>query len=109
MEVTISGRHVDVTDAMREHARERVERLERFSPHLMRARVTLSIEGDRHFAEVIGVVRGKADVVAKDESHDMYGSIDHAVAKVEKQLQKLEGRMKDRREAQREEKRTPLE
>lgn len=105
MEVTISGRHVDVTDAMRRYARERVARLERFSPHLMRAQVTLAIEGDRHWAEVIGTVRSKGEAVAKHESHDMYLSVDQAVSKVEKQLHKLEHRFRFRahRESQREE------
>jgi len=97
LEVVISGRHVDVTDSMREHARERVERLGRYSSHLMRVRMTLEIEGDRHLAEVIGVVRSKGEVVGKHESHDMYLSIDHAVLKVEKQLHKLEARFKSRR------------
>ena len=99
VDVTISGRHVDVSDAMKQYARERVEKFERFSPHLMRAQVTLSIEGERHQAEVIGVIRSKTDVVAKHESHDMYLSIDNAVAKAEKQLHKLEERFHSRREA----------
>lgn len=97
MDIVISGRHVEVTDAMREHARERVGRLERYSSHLMRATVTLTIEGDRHAAEIIGVVRSKSDAVAKHESHDMYLSIDHAVSKIEKQLRKLEARFKTHR------------
>jgi putative sigma-54 modulation protein len=97
LDVTISGRHVDVTDAMRDHAREQVAKLERHSSHLMRATVTLAIEGERHLAEVIGVIRGKSDVVGKHESHDMYLSIDQAAAKVERQLQKLEAKYHDHR------------
>ena len=103
MDVTISGRHVEVTDAMRDHARERVGKLERFSPHLMHATVILAIEGDRHTAEVIGAVRSKGDIVAKHESHDMYLSIDQAISKAERQLRKLEERFRHRRETQREE------
>jgi len=101
LDVTISGRHVAVTDAMREHARERAARLERLGSHLMRVRMTLSIEGDRHTAEIIGTVRSKGEFVAKHESHDMYLSIDQAVDKMERQLRKLEERFKGRREAQR--------
>jgi len=101
LEVSISGRHVAVTDAMREHARERVQRLERYSPHLTRARVTLSIEGDRHMAEIVASVKRRGRLVAKSETHDMYQSIDQAMVKVEKQLHKLEDRVKDRREGAR--------
>lgn len=101
MEVTISGRHVAVTDAMREHARQRVQRLELFARHLMQAKVTLSIEGERHTAEIVGHVRGKSSIVAKSQSHDMYLSIDRATERMEKQLHKLEDRFKDRREGTR--------
>ncbi len=98
MEVTISGRHVAVTDAMRERARERAQRFEEFSRNVMRLKVTLTIEGERHMAEFIATVRRKGEVVARGESHDMYLSIDQAVAKLEKQLHRLEERIKLRRQ-----------
>jgi len=92
---------VEVTDAMRTHARERVEKLERYSAHLMHVAVTLSIEGERHTAEMLASFKGRGDVVAKCETHDMYQAIDQAIGKVETQLRKLEARVKDRREASR--------
>lgn len=98
MDLNISGRHVAVTDAMRAHARDRAAKLEHMGPHLMRTRVTLSIEGDRQTAEVLASVRGKGELVAKAESHDMYVSIDQAISKMEKQLQKVEERFKHRRD-----------
>ena len=101
LDLSISGRHVAVTDAMREHARQRAEKLDYLSPPLMRVRVTLSIEGDRQRAEIVGSVRRKGEVVAKAESHDMYLSIDRAAAKFEKQLGKIEERFKRRRESAR--------
>ena len=101
MDIRISGRHVEVTDAMRAHARERVEKLERYSPHLTHVAVTLSIEGARHTAEMLASFKGRGDVVAKCETHDMYQAIDQATGKIEKQLRKLEARVKDRRDVSR--------
>ena len=101
MNVTISGRHVAVTDAMREHARVRAERLERLSEHLMGAKITLSMEGGRQIAEIVASVRRHGEMVAKSESHDMYLSIDQATSKIEKQLQKLEERSRGKRAAAR--------
>ena len=101
MHVRISGRHVAVTDAMRQHARDRVQRLERYSHHIMHVGVTLSIEADRHTAEIVASVRKKGELVAKAESHDMYQSVDQAADKMEKRLHKLEGRAKGRRGASR--------
>ncbi len=100
MDITISGRHVAVTDAMRDHARQRAERLTRME-HIQGVRITLAIEGDRKLAEVIVSVRAHGELVAKSETHDMYASIDEAVAKCEKQLQKIEERFRTRREAAR--------
>ena len=97
LDVTISGRHVAVTDAMREHARQRAEKLAALSPHLMRAKITLSIESGRQIAEVIASVRSCGEMVAKSESHDMYAAIDAAIAKIEKQLHKIEDRFREAR------------
>ena len=99
MELSISGRHVDVTDAMRDHASERMQRLERYSSHIMRVRVTLSIEGDRHLAEIVASIRRRGELVAKSETPDMYLSIDQATEKMERQLHKVEERNKEHRDA----------
>ena len=58
MELIISGRHVDVTDAMREHARARAEKLGRISNHLMHITVTLAIEGERSRYDLMKSVTG---------------------------------------------------
>jgi ribosomal subunit interface protein len=101
VDVTISGRHVEVTDAMREHARERAEKLATLSPHLMHAKITLSIESGRQIAEVVATVRRRGETVAKCESHDMYAAIDEAAAKIERQLHKTEDRFRAKRDAAR--------
>ncbi len=101
MDVTISGRHVAVTDAMRDHARERAEKLAALSQHLMRVKITLSIESARQIAEIIASVRKHGEMVAKSESHDMYAAIDEAIAKIEKQLHKIEDRFRMKRDAAR--------
>jgi putative sigma-54 modulation protein len=101
VEVTISGRHVAVTDAMREHAQQRAEKLGALSQHLMHAKITLSIESGRQIVEVIATVRKHGEMVAKSESHDMYGAIDEAIAKIEKQLHKIEDRYRTKRDAAR--------
>jgi ribosome-associated inhibitor A len=101
VDVTISGRHVAVTDAMREHARQRAERLAGLSRRLMRAKITLSIEPGRQIAEAVVSVRRHGEMVAKSESHDMYAAIDEAIAKIEKQLHRIEERFRQKRDAAR--------
>jgi len=98
LDLTISGRHVAVTDAMRDHARQRAAKFEQFSKHLMGVKVTLTIEGGRQTAEFVARARGKGELVSKAVTQDMYASIDQAAVKLEKQLDKLEARIRDRRE-----------
>jgi ribosomal subunit interface protein len=86
---------------MREHARQRAEKLASLSQHLMRAKITLSIESDRQIAEVVASVRKHGEMVAKSESHDMYAAIDQAIAKIETQLHKIEDRFRAKRDAAR--------
>jgi putative sigma-54 modulation protein len=83
---------------MREHARQKAEKLSRVSNMIMRVTVTLSIESDRQLAEVAATMRHRGEVVAKAESHDMYASIDQAMSRLEKQLHKVGDRIKDKRE-----------
>ena len=98
MDINISGRHVAVTDSMREHARGLAERMEKYSAHLMHVKVTLAIEGERKIAEFVGAVRARGEAVAKVESHDMYLAIDQAAANLDRLLEKHEARFKRRRD-----------
>jgi putative sigma-54 modulation protein len=106
VEVIISGRHVSVTDAMREHAQQRAEKLATLSQHLMHVKITLGIESGRQIVEVIATVRKHGEMVAKSESHDMYGAIDEAILKIEKQLHKSEDRFRTQRDAARQKRTT---
>ncbi len=54
-------------------------------------------------AEAVARTRGKGEAVAKSVSHDMYASIDQVISKIEKQLQKVEARYKQRRNGSKEE------
>jgi ribosome-associated inhibitor A len=86
---------------MREHARQRAEKLASSSQHLMSVKITLSIEGTRQIVEVIASVRKHGEMVGKSESHDMYAAIDEAISKIEKQLHKSEDRFRAKRDAAR--------
>ncbi|MCX6357989.1 MAG: ribosome-associated translation inhibitor RaiA [Candidatus Aureabacteria bacterium] len=88
---TVTGRHVDVTNSMKEYAREKLGRVMRERPHLNEVHVIMDVEKYRHRLEV--AARGKnLDLFCKEETDDMYTSIDRAVAKLERQLLKFKER-----------------
>ena len=97
MELTITGRHVDVTEAMRDHARSRTDRLSEHFLRLFRMRVTLDIDNGAHTAEIIASPRRGNPLVACGRARDMYAAIDAAADKMEGELRRLKDRVKDHR------------
>ncbi len=97
MQVSISGRHVDVTNAMREHAQQRGERLgDHFMP-IDRLQVTLEIDGKAHAVEMIASMQKGDPLVAHSRTEDMYSAIDLAAEKLEHQLRRLKDKVRRHR------------
>ena len=94
MQIHITGRHVEITDGIREHVYDKVERTLADFPRVEDVRVVLDLQKLIHFAEVL--VQGKnIHVEAKSESENMYTSIDEALDKAERQLRKLREKVQD--------------
>ena len=90
------GRDIDVTDAMRSYAEDKLAKLDRFSDQIVDARVVMSYD-DR-----IGGVPAKVEVQlnvpngmvrAEERGADTYAAIDLVVDKLERQLKKFKGRL----------------
>jgi len=93
VQLTISGRHVDVTDALRSHVEERIEHLQKYFDRITRVDVILSVEKFRHRAEV--TLHGNHMVAHADEvTDDMYASIDRAAHVIEKRVRRYKERLK---------------
>jgi len=88
MDIEITGRHVDVTDSMRDYAEKRLGKLEDEFPRLDSAHVIMDIQKYMHIAEVIVHARRHIRLEAKESSESMYASIDQVVDKIEKQLRR---------------------
>lgn len=94
MQVHITGRHVEITDGIREHVYDKVERTLSDFPRVEDVRVILDLQKRIHFVEVL--VQGKnIHVEGTDSSENMYTSIDHALEKAERQLRKLREKVQD--------------
>jgi putative sigma-54 modulation protein len=87
MRVIITGRHVEVTTALRRYIENRMKRLERYGLKLGDIQVVLAVEKYRHTAEVILPVNG-AVLQGKASTTEMYASVDQLFDKVGRQLQK---------------------
>jgi putative sigma-54 modulation protein len=91
MKVQVRGKGVQVTDALREYADRKVNKLTNHFASLTGATVTESIQGKQHRVEV--QLEGDG-IKLRGEEHgdDMYAAIDRVVDKLERQMQKYKGR-----------------
>ncbi len=95
MILEITGRHVEITPALKSYARKRLGRISRLALKGLKADVKLSVEKYRHSAKIT-VSFGREKVLVKEETDEMYRSIDLAVEKIEKRLRKIKEKQKSR-------------
>lgn len=87
MKLTVAGRNIEITDGIREHLQNKMDKTIRDLAEETDVHVALSVEKHRHFAEV--TVKSKGFTVhSKEETDDLYASMDNALTKIEKQLRK---------------------
>ena len=87
MEITVKGKNFDITDSLRNHAKQKLSKTTRFSDNVMTAEVVLATERNWHVAKITLNCKG-SDLHAEEKSTDMYNSIDRVVEKLERELKK---------------------
>jgi putative sigma-54 modulation protein len=96
MNITTTARHYDLAPALKDYAEDKVRNLKKYFDHIVNVHVIFSLEKYRQRVEVTLHVNGK-DMIGHAESEDMYLSVDRAVDKLEEQLKRHHGRLKDRK------------
>jgi len=92
MNVTVTGRHMEMTDALKAYIQTGLEKVESHFDNAFDADVVLDVEKHRHIAEVNLIANG-VRIHSKEASSDMYASLDAALAKLEKQIRKYKDRI----------------
>lgn len=85
----ITGRHIEITDAMKAHAQEKAEKLPKYYDSI--TQVEILVDGQRTDSievEVIARAEHTAPFVATEIGDDAYACIDLAIHKIERQLHK---------------------
>jgi putative sigma-54 modulation protein len=94
MKVTYAGRHFELTDALKAHIESGLQKLEAHGQKITEVDVVLDVQKLDHIAEININANGN-HAHSKEATHDMYASVDAAMAKLEKQLRKSRDRSKD--------------
>ena len=98
MEFEYTGRHVDVTPALRAHVEDHFQKMDHiFNDTTARAHVIIEVEKNRQIGEVLVHWRDHT-LTATDTNADMYLALTRAIAKIEKQALKLKKKIIDRKQ-----------
>jgi len=99
MKIKIAGRHTDASPALRDYVIEKTEALERFFDRIISVDVVLSVEKERQIADFHAHLTNRKLITAREESTDMYASIDKAIDRMKRQLVKFKDQLHDVRVA----------
>ena len=98
MQIIVKGRHLDLTDPIKDYVDEKVRRIERYFEWATKVEAELSMErnpriADNQIVEITIFANHGSVIRAKQGSPDMYTSVDKIVEKLQKQLKKYKEKL----------------
>lgn len=103
MKIEFTGRHVEVTPAIRSHVENHFKKIEHiFNDPATSAHVIIDVEKSRHIGEVVLYWRDHT-LTARVTDKDMYQALTRAIEKLEKQALKLKKKIIDGKQNSRKE------
>ena len=95
MQLSITGHHLDITEALRSYVTEKLQKLERHYDHITNAHVVLSVEKLQQRAEATIHISG-AEIFAESDCDDLYAAIDRLTDRLDRQILKHKEKLVDR-------------
>lgn len=90
MNISITFRHMDSSDAIKRYASGKLAKLQRFLRQPMIGKVTVSVDKLKHSVEA-RISSGGEHLEAHEKSDDMYAAIDLVMDKLERQIRGSKG------------------
>ena len=91
MNLTVTGRNFEITDSIKNFLTKRIAKSADSLYDNASIHFSFYVDKNRHMAEAIVQQKGLT-TRAKDETRDLYLTVDNVLGKVEKQLMKHKGR-----------------
>lgn len=99
MRITISGKQMELTDAIKDAVEEKLERLDCYLHPETEVKVTVSAKKARQKVEVTIIPISGPIIRAEDVEENLYAAIDVAYDKLNAQLRKYKKRVQDRHQS----------
>ena len=95
MQITVSGRHVQVPDDVKAYAEEKTEKLLRYYDRIQSISVVFGNEGEELSIEMIVNAGSRAEFVGREVGPDARTLIDVTVDKMERQITKYKEQLRN--------------
>lgn len=96
MNIIVSGRNIEVTEALKRSVDEKLSKYEKYFKSDIEVHATLSVQKNRQIFEVTIPLKDDVIIRVEEASEDMYASIDLAVDKLARQIQKHKTKLEKR-------------
>ena len=95
MQISITGRHISVTDNVKTHVNDKLERCLGAFPRIESVHVILDTEKHNSICEV--VIQGASHIrlTAKEKSENLFDAIDRSIEHAERQMRKQRDKVQD--------------
>lgn len=96
MDIYVSGKQVDVGDALREHIESKLREIDaKYASRAVDARVVISKDAHRFKCDCVAHFSSGLHATAVGEEAEPYAACDRALSRLEKQLRRFNRRLKD--------------
>jgi len=95
MNIRITGRHVKVTDALRDYLTAKLRPILDENPNLESVHAILDVQRHNHIIDIILQAKRHLRIEIREQSDDMYKSMDMALDKVDRQLKRARTKAAD--------------
>jgi putative sigma-54 modulation protein len=99
MNISLTGRNVELTDAIKEHMTSSIETLKKFNMDIISVNVIASTQtkkGKEHsFVEFVINLAHKNSIIIKQNDEDLYAAIDLAISRAQKAMRRIHDKESD--------------
>ena len=96
MNLSVAVRHMDVNDAVKDYAEEKLSKLPKYFDGVQSAQATFDKDAGDFLVEIVVTAKRKHTFVATHRGEDLYACLDQCLHKIAEQLRRHKDRVRDR-------------
>ena len=97
IKVAVTFRHTQPTEALKQYAEQKLQRISKYFSHPLDAHVILAVDAKECQVAEVELHAHGATIVGKEQHQDLYAAIDLAIDKIERQIKKQKTKNKVQR------------